>query len=263
MIKKSILLPAVLASVLTTASCASTGNNNPHEDNDSLESYNRAVFKFNYQVDKYVLKPIAEGYRDITSESVRNRVNSFLSNIKEPLYAGNHLLQGNFKQAGIEVYRFAINTTLGIGGLFDVAEGWGFPKQKTNVDETLATWCVPDGPYFMLPFIGPSTPRAATGLVAETVFDPVYWATYNDANVRDKITYTYWGVKAIATREQALDLLNELERGSVDFYSTMRSAYLQNRKDMGCRSTDDNAQTYDFDFGLEDEDEAFNEMEDE
>lgn len=107
------MLPAVLASVLTTASCASTGNNNPHEDNDSLESYNRAVFKFNYQVDKYVLKPIAEGYRDITSESVRNRVNSFLSNIKEPLYAGNHLLQGNFKQAGIEVYRFAINTTLG------------------------------------------------------------------------------------------------------------------------------------------------------
>lgn len=261
MIKKSILFPATAALLLTTTSCATTGNINPHEENDSLESYNRAVFKFNYQVDKYVLRPLAEGYRDVTSEAVRNRISSFLDNIKEPLYAGNHLLQGNFKQAGIEVSRFAINSTLGLAGLFDVAEGWGLSKKKTNVDETLASWCVPDGPYFMLPFIGPSTPRAATGLVADTVFDPVYWATYNDANVRDKITYTYWGVKVVATREQALDLLDELERGSVDFYSTMRSAYLQNRKNMGCRNKDDDVQTYDFDFGIEDEDEAFDEME--
>lgn len=260
---KSIFFPMLLASVLMTTSCASTGSVSQHEDDDTLESYNRAVFKFNYQVDKYVLKPVAEGYRDITSESVRDSVNNFLNNIKEPLYAGNHLLQGNLKQAGIEIYRFAINSTLGLAGLFDVAEGWGFPKHKTNVDETLATWCVPDGPYFMLPFIGPSTPRAATGLVADMVFDPVYWATYNDANVRDKITYTYWGVNVIAMRERNMELLNELERGSVDFYSTMRSAYLQNRKNMGCGKQNAEIQTYDFDFGTEDEDAAFDEMENE
>ena len=101
MIKKSILFPAMAALIFTTASCATTGNTNPHEENDSLESYNRAVFKFNYQVDKYVLKPIAEGYRDITSEAFRNRVNSFLDNVREPLYPGNHLLQDNVIQAGI------------------------------------------------------------------------------------------------------------------------------------------------------------------
>ena len=263
MIKKSILLPAVSALVLITASCASTGNNNPHEDNDTLESYNRAVFKFNYQVDKYVLKPIAEGYRDITSESVRARVNSVLLNTKEPLFAINNILQGNFKASGISVGRFIINTTLGLGGAFDVAKGWGFPRETQTFDDTLAQWNVPDGPFVVLPFIGPSTPRAATSLVLAMATDPVYWATRNDANVRDKINYTYTAVEAIALRERTLDLLNELERGSVDYYSTMSSAYLQNRKNKGGGNAENDAKSYDVDFGVEDEDEAFNDMEDE
>lgn len=260
MIKKSILFPAMAALIFTTASCATTGNTNPHEDNDSLESYNRAVFKFNYQVDKYVLKPIAEGYRDITPEAVRIRISNVFLNMKEPLYFINNLLQGNFKYSGMSLSRFAINTTLGLGGMFDVAEGWGIPRENSRFDQTFAKWCIPDGPFIVLPFLGPSTPRAAVAFAFDMAADPVYWATLNDANVKDKISYTYTALEAISLRAQNIELLDELERGSVDFYSTMRSAYLQNRKNMGCHN-DENVQTYDFDFGIEDEDEAFDEME--
>lgn len=259
-IKKPFMFCVLSVVAGLTASCATSTATSQHEDEDTLEGYNRAVFKFNDKFDKYIMKPIAEGYRDITTESVRNRIRGVLSNVREPLFAGNHLLQGDVKQSGIELGRFVINTTLGLGGMFDVAEGWGLPKKRTNIDQTLAKWCVPDGPFFMLPFIGPSTPRAATSLALEVVFDPVYWATYNDANIRDKVTYSYLALQVISLREQNLELLDELERGSVDFYSTMRSAYMQNRKNMGCQKSGSDAQTYDFDFGLEEEDEAFNEM---
>lgn len=258
---KSILSSLLSLAVVFTSSCAANSQPGVHEDEDRFEGYNRAMFKFNYKFDEYILKPVAEGYRDITTKSVRNRVSSALSNVKEPLFAGNHLLQGDVKQTGVDLSRFVINSTLGLAGMFDVAEGWGLHKKKTNIDQTLADWCVPDGPFFILPFVGPSTPRAATGLVLDTVFDPVYWATYNDANIRDKVTISYFALQAISLREENIELLDELERGSVDFYSTMRSAYLQNRKNMGCHAKDSQKNTYDFDFGLEDEDAAFNEME--
>ena len=260
--KKIALYTALALVVSLTSACATKqGNADVHVDVDHLESYNRAVFKFNYGFDKYVLRSVAEGYRAVTNDFTRERVSSALSNIKEPIYMGNHLLQGNFKQTGISVARFGINTTLGLFGMFDVAEGWGLKKDTASFDETLATWCVPDGPFVVLPFLGPSTPRAATGLVADSMMNPVYWATYNDANIRDKVVYSYAAINAISLREANLEFLDELERGSVDFYSTMRSAYLQNRKNMGCKSVENDVQSYDFDFGIDEEYETFDEME--
>ncbi len=229
------------------------------EDNsDWLESYNRAVFNFNYQLDKYTLKPIAKGYRAVTTPDIRNRVNSALFNVIEPVSAGNHALQGNGQKAVTSVARFLINSTLGLGGMFDVAEGWGLKKNRTNFDETLATWCVPDGPFFMMPILGPTTPRALTGTAVGAVSNPVYLSTLNDANYRDKITWSYTAVDAIASRERSLDLLDDLEKNSVDFYTTVRSAYMQNRQTLRqlCRSNkDDGKASYDFDFEIEDEDE--------
>ena len=93
------------------------------------------------------------------------------------------------------------------------------------------------------------------------MMNPVYWATYNDANIRDKVVYSYAAINAISLREANLEFLDELERGSVDFYSTMRSAYLQNRKNMGCKSVENDVQSYDFDFGIDEEYETFDEME--
>lgn len=260
---KKLALYTVLALVVSmTVGCATKNvSGDVHVDEDSFESYNRAVFKFNNGFDKYILRPVAEGYRDVTNEFMRERVSSVLSNIKEPIYMGNHLLQGDLKQTGISLARLGVNTTLGLLGMFDVAEGWGLKKKTSGFDATLAKWCVPDGPFVMLPFLGPSTPRAATGLVADSVMNPVYWATYNDANVKDKIAYSYMAVNAVSLREANLELLDELERGSVDFYATMRSAYMQNRKNMGCRANDADTQSYDFDFGIDEEESTFDEIE--
>ncbi len=247
--------------VACVAACASSATEQ-HEYDDPFEGYNRAMFSFNYQVDKYVIKPVAEGYRAVTTPFIRERISSVIDNLKEPISAGNHLLQADPEASVKSLSRFVINSTLGLVGMFDVAEGWGLPKDKTTFNETFAKWCIPQGPFIVLPLLGPSTPRAATGMALDFVFDPVYWATYQDANVHDKASWGYAIAQGITAREAALDILDDLERNSVDFYATMRSAYLQNQSKLKCFndvSKDEN--TYDFDFGIEDEDAAFDEME--
>lgn len=247
--------------VACVAACASSATEQ-HEYDDPFEGYNRAMFSFNYQVDKYVIKPVAEGYRAVTTPFIRERISSVIDNLKEPVSAGNHLLQADPEASVKSLSRFVINSTLGLVGMFDVAEGWGLPKDKTTFNETFAKWCIPQGPFIVLPLLGPSTPRAATGMALDFVFDPVYWATYQDANVHDKVSWGYAIAQGITAREAALDILDDLERNSVDFYATMRSAYLQNQSKLKCFndvSKDEN--TYDFDFGIEDEDAAFDEME--
>lgn len=247
--------------VACVAACASSATEQ-HEYDDPFEGYNRAMFSFNYQVDKYVIKPVAEGYRAVTTPFIRERISSVIDNLKEPVSAGNHLLQADPEASVKSLSRFVINSTLGLVGMFDVAEGWGLPKDKTTFNETFAKWCIPQGPFIVLPLLGPSTPRAATGMALDFVFDPVYWATYQNANVHDKASWGYAIAQGITAREAALDILDDLERNSVDFYATMRSAYLQNQSKLKCFndvSKDEN--TYDFDFGIEDEDAAFDEME--
>lgn len=247
--------------VACVAACASSATEQ-HEYDDPFEGYNRAMFSFNYQVDKYVIKPVAEGYRAVTTPFIRERISSVIDNLKEPVSAGNHLLQADPEASVKSLSRFVINSTLGLVGMFDVAEGWGLPKDKTTFNETFAKWCIPQGPFIVLPLLGPSTPRAATGMALDFVFDPVYWATYQDANVHDKASWGYAIAQGITAREAALDILDDLERNSVDFYATMRSAYMQNQSKLKCFndvSKDEN--TYDFDFGIEDEDAAFDEME--
>ena len=247
--------------VACVAACASSATEQ-HEYDDPFEGYNRAMFSFNYRVDKYVIKPVAEGYRAVTTPFIRERISSVIDNLKEPISAGNHLLQADPEASVKSLSRFVINSTLGLVGMFDVAEGWGLPKDKTTFNETFAKWCIPQGPFIVLPLLGPSTPRAATGMALDFVFDPVYWATYQDANVHDKASWGYAIAQGITAREAALDILDDLERNSVDFYATMRSAYLQNQSKLKCFndvSKDEN--TYDFDFGIEDEDAAFDEME--
>lgn len=253
-VQKKFWLYSCLSSVmLMTSACSTTS----YHDEGALETYNRAIFTFNSKFDKYLMKPAAQGYRKITNQYTRDRINNALANIKEPVSAVNHLLQGDPIKSGASIARFAINTTLGLAGTYDIASlGWNLPKDKTGFDETLATWNVPDGPFIMLPFVGPSTPRATVGLVADSFSNPMYWATANDANIRDKIYLPYMAINAVALRESNLELLDDLERNSVDYYSTMKSAYMQNRQDMG---KDDENSTASYDFGMEIEDETFDE----
>lgn len=267
MLKSIIRCTTFSLLIIFSASCVSTRGQevDKHEQKvDTFEGYNRFMFAVNYQFDKYIMKPVAKGYRAVTTTFIRERVRSVLSNLREPVTAGNYLLQVDPEASIKSLSRFVINSTLGLAGMFDVAEGWGLPKDHTSFNETFAKWCIPDGPYIILPLIGPSTPRAATGLALEFVFDPVFWTTYKDANAHDKIAWSYAAVQAITLRESALDLTDDLERNSVDFYATMRSAYLQNQSKLRCfNDTETENETYDFDFGIDEEDAAFNEMEEE
>lgn len=241
MLKYTVAIAALLSATAADAYAS--------EQDSWLETYNRSVFDFNLQVDRFVLKPVAKGYRAVTNQDVRNRVSSFISNVNEPASAVNHTLQGSVTGMFNSIARFAINSTLGLGGMFDVAEGWGLPKKETGFDETMAHYCVPDGPLVMIPFFGPFTVRSMVGYTVDGISTPVYWAALNDKNYSAKISYSYAALTAISARERSLDLLDDLERNSVDFYSTMRSAYLQNRQKYNsiCQSVN-KAPSYDFDF---------------
>ena len=166
---KGFILPKYSLLLAVLLSGAAFGVQAAEDDSGWLESYNRSMFNFNYQLDKYTLKPLAEGYRAITTPDVRNRVTSFIGNMREPVTAVNHTLQGSIKDTFVSVGRFLINSTLGLGGTFDVAEGWGLKRNSTDFDATLATYCVPDGPFVVVPLLGPATPRSLVGLTADAV----------------------------------------------------------------------------------------------
>ena len=232
------------------------------DDDSALESYNRAMFNFNTFVDDYLFKPLAKGYRAVTNEFVRERVHNFFSNLREPATAINHTLQGEFAESGKSLGRFTVNTTLGLLGTFDVASGWGVDKNKTGLDETLAFWCVPDGPFVMLPFFGPSTPRAMVGLAGDEVANPTYWANYYTNFNEDWEKYSfYYGITAlgfVSAREEKLELLDKITANSLDPYTTIKSAYIQNRmkiKLCGEVSEQQEQASYDFDFDDEEFDE--------
>lgn len=229
------------------------------EKADKFESFNRFSFEFNNQLDRFILRPLAVGYRSITTKYIRDRVNSALTNIKEPVSSVNNMLQGEFSAGLKNIGRFAINTTLGLVGTYDVAAGgFSLTPAPTNFDKTLAKWCIKDGPFIVLPIFGPTTPRAFIGDTVDGLVNPVVIATYNDANYRDKILYPYAAVSAIALREASMDLIDDFKKNSVDFYATVRSAYIQNRMKINrCETSSDDTEiskpNYDFDFYMDDE----------
>ncbi len=250
------------AAVLLVSACAFDGGLQRQEDKaDPYENFNRKIFAFNDGFYENVMFPIARGYRKVTTPFIRERVSSVVANLQEPISTINHLLQLRFADSAQSLGRFALNTTLGLGGMFDVAQGWKLPPDKTSFNETLASWCVAEGPYLVVPFLGASSPRGLSGTLVDAVADPVYWVTYNDANISAKISYPYAAVKYTSFAEAYADIYEDLKRNSVDFYSTMRSAYRQNQSRYRCRfAPEPTAETYDFDFGIDDED-AFDEVE--
>lgn len=241
-----------LSFVIALSACASNihrtdANADPYED------VNRKIFAFNDVVYENVYFPIARGYRKITSQDVRNRVSNFVDNVEEPITAINYLLQLKPKEAGVSVARFAVNSTLGLAGTFDVATGWGLGLERTNMNTTMASWCMADGPYVVVPFVGPGTVRSFGGMVADAAMDPVYWATYKDANVHDKVTYGFAAVKYTDKINSLMDLYTGFKEDSVDLYATLRSAYLQNQRKLGCRFADEADETAHFDFDFDED----------
>lgn len=225
------------------------------ENNDPLEPMNRKIFAFNLGADKYVMHPIARGYRTITTAPFRFKVRTFYSNLKTPLTIVNDILQLNFKNAGLDTSRFIINSTLGFFGVFDVADRMGIPSNSQGFGTTMGVWNIPSGPYLVLPLLGPSNIRDTTGLLADTFLDPITYSTYaKDTN--DDITRFMLGadvLSAFASYENAMDLLDDARKSSLDFYAYSRSLYRQLRaskieKTKGISSDEPKKASYEFSF---------------
>ena len=193
---------------------------------DPLEPVNRGVYQFNEAVDKAVLKPVAQAYRAAIPQFLRSSVSNFFSNLNDVVVALNNLLQGKFTAAYADFGRVAINSTLGIGGLFDIASEAGVERHDEDFGQTLGVWGVGDGPFVMLPLLGPSTGRDAVGRFVDSKADLV---TYVDpSRNRNQL----WATRIVNRRSELLDASTVLETASLDPYEFLRDAYLQRRRNL-------------------------------
>ena len=184
---------------------------------------NRSLYRVHTAIDNVSTKPLAKGYQKITPGPVRKGVSNFFRNLTTPRSIINNLLQGKPKQGFSEFGRFLFNSTLGIGGLIDIATSGGMEEYREDFGQTAAVWGVPDGPYFMIPFLGPKTLRDAVFLPLDIIVDPLF--QYENSSVRDKL----YIVRVIDLRYQLLTADKFLQE-SKDPYVTMRESYLQNRE---------------------------------
>ncbi len=189
---------------------------------DPWEGFNRKVFVFNDTLDTYALKPVAKGYRAVTPDPVEDGISRMFSNLGEIVNVLNDVLQGKFSQAGNDTGRFLVNTTVGLVGFFDVAKDFGMPKSDgEDFGQTLGVWGVNDGPYVVLPLLGPSTLRDAPARFVDHLVNPVN--EIDDIPTRN----TIYGVDVVSTRA---DLLKAEELIKGDKYSFIRDVYLQRRE---------------------------------
>jgi len=196
--------------------------------NDPVEPLNRGIHKFNDIMDKALLKPLAITYKFIIPAPLRRLVTNVLRNLGEPLTLVNDILQGKGKRAGTTLGRFVTNTTIGIGGSFDVATDMGMERHTEDFGQTLGVWGLEEGPFIVLPLLGPSNIRDGVGQIGNFYMDPVSIAI-SKANVKG-LSLGRIAARAIDARYRNLETLRELENSSIDIYATMRSAYRQNRR---------------------------------
>ena len=197
-----------------------------YADSDPIEPINRAIFKFNQVVDGVALKPVSQIYRGVVPQWGRDRVSNFLYNVSEPVTVVNSVFQGDPENAFTSVWRFIINTTFGVLGTFDAATEIGLKPRKEDFGQTLAVWGVGEGPYIVLPIIGPSSGRDTVGLGVDYATNPINWGRYTDSEERVAL----YVAKAIDTRTSILDITDDIERTSLDPYASYRSLYLQKRR---------------------------------
>ena len=227
------LLRFIFSSLLIVLSGCSTLEHQT-DPNDPLEGYNRNIFEFNEKVDKHLLKPVAQGYDAITPNLIQKGINNFFSNLDDFVVVINDLLQFKPKQLGSDTGRFLINSTLGLGGIIDWASDLGLPKHNEDFGQTLGHWGVPSGPYFVLPFLGPSTIRDTTGIIVDrTELDPIVIRVEDGlhaANRDPDIAYPVTAIKLIDLRASLLKAEKILDEAALDKYTFIREAYLQRRE---------------------------------
>jgi phospholipid-binding lipoprotein MlaA len=194
--------------------------------NDPWEPFNRAVFEFNRVLDRALLRPVAQVYRGVIPELGREMVKNFLDNLRSPVILVNDILQGEMNRASETGTRFLANTTVGLGGLFDVTD---IEFHSEDFGQTLAVWGFEEGPYLVLPLLGPSPIRDTIGLIGDSFLDPVTWYTHRTD--RHAISWVRYGMRAVDRRSRNIETLDEIERSAIDLYATVRSLYRQRRSD--------------------------------
>ena len=221
MLKRPSLIGLILLA-LFLAGCAGTQNRHTDPENDPWEGFNRKMYAFNEGMDK-VVRPIAVGYDKIMPDPFQRGVGNFFRNLDAPVTFINQVLQGKFKQSGVTVGRFLINSTVGILGFFDVASRSGIPYYDEDLGQTLAAWGYENSRFLMLPVFGPSTFRDGTGRLADSFYHPVGRA------IHGRNEWGLWIVRGIDQRARYLDQDAELEQ-AYDPYVLLRDVWLQNRQ---------------------------------
>lgn len=218
---------ASVATLLVLGGCASVptgGPAGPGVPHDPWEAWNRKVFAFNDAVDNAVMKPVATAYQDIVPQLMRTGVTNVLDNIRDVWSAANHLLQGKVQGTLETTTRVLVNTFFGLGGLLDPATEMRLPRQREDFGQTLGVWGVGNGPYMVLPFLGPYTVRDGVGLLADREFAPASLAT------TDAGTYGVAALELVDLRTNLLAASKMLDQVALDRYSFMREAYLSVRR---------------------------------
>ena len=212
------------------------------QTNDPLEPTNRVIYAVNDGLDVVFLRPLALAYRNVLPDPVQHGVHNVLSNLSSPVLLANDMMQGKPRRAGDTLVRFVVNSTAGVAGIFDVADGMGYKYHDSDFGMTLASWGVGEGPYLFLPVLGPSNPRDATGFGVDIALDPLTWvgkgSTVND------LGYTRTGLSAVDTRAGVLDDFDKIKKQALDPYATVRSVYRQYRRaKIKAEQNDDRATT--------------------
>ena len=226
-IKKIKVLLSIFALVLIVVP-------NANSTEECFEGTSRAIFKFNMALDDIVLEPLAKGYNKLPSP-IKTGTGNFTSNISTLLSIPNNILQGNVKQLGHSVGSFAINSTVGILGFLNPAEKIGLKPNKEDVGQTLGTYGIGSGCYFVLPILGPTTARDSLGMLADTFVDPFAHVTLREKEIFSTSgnTIDYYSVKTTAAIDFRADNdtnFKSLEKNSIDLYSSLKSIYLQDRE---------------------------------
>tara|TARA_B100001057_G_C22801088_1_gene931537 strand:+ start:928 stop:1671 length:744 start_codon:yes stop_codon:yes gene_type:complete len=216
---------------------------NAQSAEECFERTSRAIFKFNMALDDIILEPLAKGYNKLPSP-IRTGTSNFTSNISTLLSIPNNALQGNFKQLGHSVGSFAINTTVGILGFLNPAERLGLKPHKEDVGQTLGSYGIGTGCYFVLPILGPTTARDSIGLIADTFVDPFAHVTLREKELfgASGNTLDYYSIAATNAVDFRADNdknFESLEKNSIDLYSSLKSIYLQDRENKIKNSVDD------------------------
>jgi phospholipid-binding lipoprotein MlaA len=214
-------LAGLLALCFALCGCATASN-----PRDPFEPFNRGVYQFNEQLDRFVLKPTAEAYRFVLPQFVRQSVTNVFSNLNDVRVGLNNTLQGKFTTAYADFGRVMINSTLGVLGLFDIASEAGIEKHQEDFGQTLGWWGIGDGPFLMLPLFGPSSARDLAGFGVDYLTDPV---TYVDpSRAQNQLT----GTRLVNRRAELLEAKKVLDAAALDEYEFVRDAYLQRRRNL-------------------------------